>query len=281
MPDISNPDQHAFNKKYLILDVDGTLISQHASLIYFNQLAEHSPPIREVVERAKPLYNTYKQRNGSFQRHLDVMSEIWDRNLHVGIPAEIIQIAAQETARHAGARMYAFVRELLKVAKMHGYRIVFVSGSPIEVVRELTKTVEPDHIFATTFPLDAHGAYADGPYVRYGKHKQRAIDALNSSEHPIEYTTSVAIGDTENDLSLFEGVRFPICFQPTGRLMERLKDEGYPYVVETRDVLHIMKAFVCSEGRVYTTVGLTDILPPPLGGELAKVFRDLGWFTFH
>ena len=49
---------------------------------------------------------------------------------------------------------------------------------------------------------------------------------------------SIAIGDTEGDISLLQSVQTPICFNPNRALFEHAKKADWKVVVERKDVIY-------------------------------------------
>ncbi len=49
---------------------------------------------------------------------------------------------------------------------------------------------------------------------------------------------SIAVGDTEGDISMLESVSQPICFNPNKALYEYAQEMGWKVVVERKDVIY-------------------------------------------
>jgi len=49
---------------------------------------------------------------------------------------------------------------------------------------------------------------------------------------------SIAIGDTEGDISLLESVQNPVCFNPNQALYDHAKSQGWQVIVERKDVVY-------------------------------------------
>jgi phosphoserine phosphatase len=50
----------------------------------------------------------------------------------------------------------------------------------------------------------------------------------------------VGVGDTDGDIPLLRKVETPICFNPNQKLYEHAKKEGWPVVVERKDVVYTL-----------------------------------------
>ena len=71
---------------------------------------------------------------------------------------------------------------------------------------------------------------------------RRALCAIVLLKNNPNLTTknSIAVGDTEGDIPLLEGVEQPICFNPNQALYNHAKLMGWEVVVERKDVIYYL-----------------------------------------
>lgn len=146
--------------------------------------------------------------------------------------------AGKEVIRRYRDRTYAFTKELIEKYQNRGYFLLAISHSPKGIVDPFCNALGFDKTYGMIYeigPTDRFtGAVIDEHLIRNkGKVLQRAIEKEN-----LTLTGSVAVGDTESDISMLELVDTPICFNPNKRLFTYAKRNGWKVVVERKDVIY-------------------------------------------
>jgi phosphoserine phosphatase len=57
-------------------------------------------------------------------------------------------------------------------------------------------------------------------------------------KHGLGYNDSVAVGDSEGDITMLEAVSKPIAFNPTQALFDHAKTKGWEIVIERKNVIY-------------------------------------------
>jgi HAD superfamily phosphoserine phosphatase-like hydrolase len=142
-----------------------------------------------------------------------------------------------------GDRVYTFTRERIKWHKEQGHIVIAISGSPLELVKEMSEKYHMDDYRGTIYKLDENGKY-NGEVVPMwdSDSKQKAINEL-VEKHDIDLSKSYAYGDTSGDYTMFKSVGCPFAINPTKELLGKIKnDESLKdkinLIVERKDVTY-------------------------------------------
>ena len=130
----------------------------------------------------------------------------------------------------------------------------FNLGTPIEICKHLKNLgYGGNQKFGYNYAIERHWEYVvllhgDGQYAPEilesllddlisdkAKVLQRVID-----KEGLTLEDSIAVGDSEGDITLMKMVQKPICFNPNARLYAQAKRHGWTVVVERKDVIYKM-----------------------------------------
>ena len=180
----------------------------------------------------------------------------------------------KDAIRYYDQNLSIFLRELLQVAKDEGYKIALLSSAVTPVLGAYEQRIKPDKIFLFQTLDMSMPRQGLAELIEDVGSAQHAINMINESEHTIDKTVSVAIGNTEKDMSLFASTIWPICLNPEPLLKKAASEEGYPFIIEVNGSLWYLntdKSFHQREEPRYSSVRLgPDIIPPKLVEPLVK-----------
>lgn len=224
-------------------DIDGTLYREGLIAEIFKKLVKY-----EIIEAGKwynevrPEYQKWDKRQGNYDNYLLKMAEIYKEAVK-GLHVSQIQFIANKVVTQKGDRVYTFTRDRIRWHKDQGHKVITISGSPIELVKEMAIKHGFDDYRGAVYLIDDKDVYTGEVLPMWdSQSKKQAIEEL-VSQYDIELSKSYAYGDTAGDFSMFEIVKFPVCVNPTRELLKKILDnerikERVQIIVERKDVVY-------------------------------------------
>ena len=120
-------------------DIDGTLYREGLITAMFKKLITS-----EIIDKerwyneVREKYIKWDRRVGNYDDYLLKMAEIYIdavKSLH----KSQIEFIAKKVIEQNGDRLYTYTRDKIKWHKEQGHKIITISGSPYELVREMSK----------------------------------------------------------------------------------------------------------------------------------------------
>lgn len=224
-------------------DIDGTIYREGLITEVFKKIIKY-----ELVSENKwykdvrPAYLKWDKRQGDYDTYLLKMVDVYIEAIK-GIDKYHIDYIAKKVIEQKGDRVYTFSRERIKWHKEQGHIIIAISGSPIELVREMSKKYNMDDCKGTIYKLDDNNKYS-GEVIPMWDHesKLKAIKEFES-KYNIDLSKSYAYGDTSGDITMFNSVGIPYAINPTKELLTKVMEdkeirEKIQVIVERKDVTY-------------------------------------------
>ena len=224
-------------------DIDGTiyregLITEVFKKIIKYELVNENKWYREV----KPAFTNWDKRQGDYDTYLLKMVDIYTEAIK-GINKYHIDYIAKKVIEQKGDRVYTFTRERIKWHKEQGHIVIAISGSPIELVREMANKYNMDDYKGTIYNLNENNMY-NGEIIPMwdSESKERAILEMKE-KYDIDLDNSFAYGDTSGDFTMFKSVGVPYAINPTKELLSKVLEdkeirEKIKFIVERKDVTY-------------------------------------------
>jgi HAD superfamily hydrolase (TIGR01490 family) len=224
-------------------DIDGTLYREGLIAEIFKKLVKY-----EIIEPEKWYndvrleYQRWDKRQGNYDDYLLKMAEIYVEAVK-GLHKSQVEFIARKVINQKGDRVYTYTRDRIQWHKEQGHIVITISGSPIELVKEMAIKHGFDDYRGAVYKISCENIYTGEVVPMWDSiSKSQAIDEL-SEKHNIDLIQSYAYGDTAGDLSMFEKVGFPICVNPTRELIKKVMDSDYvkskiKIIVERKDVVY-------------------------------------------
>lgn len=224
-------------------DIDGTiyregLITEVFKKIIKYELVDENKWYREV----KPAYVKWDKRQGDYDTYLLKMVDVYMEAIK-GLDKYHIDYIAKKVIEQKGDRVYTFSRERIKWHKDQGHIVIAISGSPLELVREMSLKYNMNDYRGTIYHLDDKNAYNGYVTPMWDSvSKQKAIYELQE-KYDIDLENSFAYGDTSGDYTMFKNVGIPFAINPTRELLEKVKEDTdlmnkINVIVERKDVTY-------------------------------------------
>ena len=231
------------SRRAAFFDIDGTiyregLITEVFKKIIKYDLVDENKWFKEV----KPAYINWDKRQGDYDTYLLKMVDVYIEAIK-GLDKYHIDYIDKKVIEQKGDRVYTFSREIIKLHKENGDIVIAISGSPIELVREMSLKYHMDDYRGTIYELDKDNKY--NGYITPmwdSESKKKAIKEL-CEKYDIDLSKSYAYGDTAGDFTMFKSVGIPYAMNPTRELITKIMDDEelkkkINIIVERKDVTY-------------------------------------------
>ena len=223
-------------RKFAAFDIDGTLFRSGLYREVSYELMKMGALPHDILEETTVANREWRHRtHGNAFEEFDML--IVDRVDHAlpHLRIDDYEKAAQMVIDKRADNVYVYTRDLLEQLKHEGYFLIAISGSQIELV-------EP---FATKYGFDAWvgqqwergDEYFTGNVIK--THTGKDIILRDIMRHyNLTLTDSIAVGDSNGDVSMLGFVEHPIAFNPTAELYEKAVAAGWPIVIERKNMMY-------------------------------------------
>lgn len=224
-------------------DIDGTLYREGLIAEIFKKLVKYEiiGPERWVNE-VRPEYQRWDKRQGNYDNYLLKMADIYIEAIK-GLHKSQVEFIAKKVVSQKGDRVYTFTRDRIKWHKQQGHILITISGSPIELVKEMALKHGFDDFKGAVYELDVEDKYTGSVIPMWdSKSKKESINYF-TEKYNLDLSQSFAYGDTSGDFSMFEMVAYPVCVNPTRELIKKVQDseeisKKVLIAVERKDVVY-------------------------------------------
>lgn len=224
-------------------DIDGTLYREGLISEIFKKLIKS-----EIIDNEKwynevrPEYLKYDKRQGNYDNYLLKMAEIYKQAIK-GLHRSQIEFIARLVVNQKGDKVYTYTRDRIKWHRENGHKLITISGSPVELVREMAVKHGFDDYKGAVFEMDERGIYTGTVIPMWdSESKKKALEGF-AEKYDIDLSKSYSYGDTAGDYTMFAAVGFPTCVNPTRELLTKVFDNTelrsrIRIVVERKDMIY-------------------------------------------
>lgn len=227
-------------------DIDGTLYREGLITEIFKKLIKY-----EIVENerwyneVKPEYVKWDKRVGNYDNYLLKMAGIYVETIK-GLHKTQVEFIAKNVIKQKGDKVYTYTRDRILWHKKQGHLVITISGSPSELVREMSLKYGFDDYIGTEYKMDKNEIYTGEIMPMWDSaHKIMAINSF-VDKYDIDLNLSYAYGDTAGDFSMLKAVGHPTTINGTKELLLKiLGDDNLKakanIIVERKDVVYKLK----------------------------------------
>lgn len=229
--------------KLAIFDIDGTIFRSSLSNVLIKELVRSRIFPDSAKKEVETDYLAWIHRQGSYENYDKQVINILLKYIH-GCKKKDIDAAVQRAISKYQDRVYRFTRDLVRDLKKRGYYLLTISTSIMDMVAPFAEHLGFDAHFGTIYEVK------DGKYTNtilnienLTKKKQVIENFVLEAGLNVDWKRSVAVGDTQNDISMLSMVGNPIAFNPNKGLAEYAKKKKWPIIVERKDVIYEISSF--------------------------------------
>lgn len=206
-------------------DVDGTITREGLISEMFRKMIKY-----ELIDEAKwhsevkPSFSKWNRRVGDYDMYLQKMVDIYLDTVKNTNPFLISYIAKNVVAQNYD-RVYTYTRDKLRWHKRQEHKVIAISGSPIELVREMSAKYHMDDCRGTVYEIGPDGTYSGVIRPMWdSQSKQRAVLKM-VDKYELDLDLCYAYGDTAGDFSMLQLVGHPFAINPTRELIRKVLDD--------------------------------------------------------
>lgn len=218
-------------------DIDGTLFRSSLVVELMQKLITEKifPASAEAEYREE--HRAWLNREGTYTAYIQALVRSYVHHIkgvHYGELADVGRLVVSDQGR----KVYRYTRDLITELKEQNYYLVAISQSPKTILDEFCVSYGFDKVYGRIYEIGPQdrftGVMTD---VHLIENKANIVARVFDKEN-VTALGSVGVGDTDGDISLLEAVERPICFNPNQPLFDYAKRNGWPIVVERKDVVY-------------------------------------------
>ena len=161
-------------------DIDGTIYREGLITEVFKKIIKYElVSENKWYKEVRPAYLKWDKRQGDYDTYLLKMVDIYTEAIK-GIDKFHIDYIAKKVIEQKGDRVYTFSRERIKWHQEQGHIVIAISGSPSELVREMSKKYNMDDYKGTIYKLDENNKYS-GEVIPMWDHESK-LSAIKEFE---------------------------------------------------------------------------------------------------
>jgi HAD superfamily hydrolase (TIGR01490 family) len=235
------------NNVAAFFDIDGTLYREGLITEIFKKLIKSDIIDNKLwYNEVRDIYIKWDKRIGDYDDYLLKMAEIYTDAI-TGLHKIQIEFIAKKVIEQKGDRVYTFTRDRIKWHKEQGHKIISISGSPMELVEQMSIKHGFDDYIGTKYLTNEENIY-NGKVIPMWDSKNKQIALENFiKKYNIDLSKSYAYGDTTGDLTMIKSVANPVAINPTRELILKLKSDHntikkVDFVIERKDMIYHLKS---------------------------------------
>ncbi|NLO35712.1 MAG: HAD-IB family hydrolase, partial [Clostridiaceae bacterium] len=158
---------------------------------------------------------------GDYDHYLQKMVDIYLDTVKNTQPF-LIEYIARKVVEQNYERVYTYTRDKIKWHRQQGHLLIAISGSPVELVREMARRYEMDDFKGTVYEIGPDGTYSGVIRPMWdSRSKEQAVRAM-AKTHDLDLDACYAYGDTSGDFTMLNLVGKPFAINPTRELLEKI-----------------------------------------------------------
>jgi len=225
-------------KPVAFFDIDGTLFRSSLLIELVRELVQEGAFPADVQTGYANAFSSWQAREGTYDSYISSVIATFlthIKGVHYGVLADVGRRVVALESKH----VYRHTRDYLQELKQQGYMLIAISQSPKTVLDEFCRQYGFDKVYGRMYEIGPTDCFTGQVIDEYLIADKANIVERVFERHPeLTREGSIAIGDTEGDISLLESVETPICFNPNRELYDHAKQQGWQVIVERKDVIY-------------------------------------------
>lgn len=209
-------------QKAAFFDIDGTLFRNSLLIEHFLLLTADGVIDEDAWKNEiGPLYSKYQNRLGAYEDYLDKASLVYQQKL-AGIDKATIDKYSDIVIEENKNKVYRITKKAVKFHKENGYKIFFISGSPMFLVEQFGEIYGADESISTIYEFDDTNLFTGKVTPMWDNRSKLGAVMELTKKYNINLESSYAYGDTNGDISMFQLVGHPHAINPSFELIDKL-----------------------------------------------------------
>ena len=230
-------------KAAAFFDIDGTISREGLISEMFKKMIKY-----ELIDPSKwykdvePAFTRWDKRVGDYDDYLQKMVDIYTETVR-NTSAFHISYIAKRVIEQKGERVYTYTRDRILWHREQGHKVIAISGSPVELVREMSEKYGMDDYRGTVYRVGPDGLYSGEIVPMWDSDSKRRAVLGMAERYGIDLSESYAYGDTNGDITMMKLVGHPVAVNPTRELLSHIRQdsalrEKIIVIVERKDVIY-------------------------------------------
>lgn len=226
-------------QKFAVFDVDGTIFRSSLFIELVELMIKKGIFPKEMKDEYAKEHQAWWSREGKYEDYVDAMVRAFYKHI-AGVYYGDFADIAREVVEKQQDRTYRYTRDLVAKLREDGYYLIAISHSPKTILDFFCPSLGFDKVYGMMFDIDEDDLLTGEVTDKYLILNKANILHRVIEQEGLTLEDSVAVGDTPSDISLFEMVHNPICFNPNNELYKRAKASKWEVVVERKDVVYVI-----------------------------------------
>lgn len=226
-------------RPFAVFDIDGTVIRWQLYHGIVHELGKRGIIPSDSTSAVNNARMTWKKRanSDSFgQFEHEFVHTFQDSLAHIAV-SDYLDVVDKVFEEHKD-QVYTYTRDLIQDLKSKGYVLFTISGSQHEIIEKLGRYYGFDDYVGASFKAK-NGFFTRPDREVFGRKGELLRELI--SKHNVTSQGSIAVGDSESDIAMFEMVETPLAFNPTAGLYTVAKQKGWDIVVERKNVVYQLR----------------------------------------
>lgn len=219
---------------FAVFDIDGTLFRWQLYHEMFDELVRRSIVAVDEAEVVHAARAQWRARKLSFEDYERTLIHLMERAI-IGVKQLVLDEAAEAIITVGGDTVYRYTIDLLSQLKKQDYTTIAISGSQQELVERFARLYGIDIAYGRQYGC-VNGIITDTSQKVFGRKGEILRQIVQ--EHSLGWDDSYAVGDSGGDIAMLELVTHPVAFNPDKILYDRARREGWPIVVERKNMVY-------------------------------------------
>jgi HAD superfamily phosphoserine phosphatase-like hydrolase len=204
--------------KLAIFDVDGTLAPDFYLLRLAEYLFEFGLFSSEAAKRIHSCRDELEEKRDYIKFADDVVKE-YARGIKGKSQKQILRAAEEYLQSKPNMDLFGFSRNLVSLIQRKNFKTLFISGSPLEIIRPLADNLLVKDVRATEFDVDNNHIFTGDVRINCAlpdpKRKSFDLYINHLRENTIvDMEKSIGFGDSGSDLSFLDQVGYAVAIYP-------------------------------------------------------------------
>ena len=220
-------------RKFAVFDIDGTLYRWQLYHELVETLSRDGVYPTQVYYDLTKRWNKWRGGEMSFTDYEHFVVSTMMEYLPA-VPIELFDAACDKVVAQSGHKIHFYPLDLLKKLKQEGFCVIAITGSQQELIDRFGAHYGFDVVVGAQYERKNGRFTGKLSLATFG----RKPDILREivAKHDLSWSDSLAIGDSDGDAAILELVERPIAFNPSEGLFERAKQDGWPIVIERKNL---------------------------------------------
>lgn len=220
--------------KFAVFDIDGTIFRSSLYIEIVYELARQQTIDLPKNKHDKAYSGWLTRRDKGYDNYRNKMVEFMESQLK-GMEVADFERAADTVVANQADHVYVYTRRLIKNLKDEGYFLIALSGSQTQLVERFAQKWQFDDFVGQVYE-QKNGVFT-GQSSKSHKDKELLVEPLIVM-NSLTWRDSIAVGDTEGDITLLKKADRAIAFNPNRALYRTAVESGWEIIVERKDMIY-------------------------------------------